>query len=426
MPTPQFRTYLRLRSLSPLHHQSTSTQNTEFRLFTTPFSHLKHHYIYRLSSTLLGSVRDINNTLAASMDIEAWSQQVQGALQNAEIVASDGDTIEESKKGAILGGGDKTKPAAHAETHDAGPEVDASEAKETHGSNLSDLLERLVADIDMETNNTASDEVAAQTHESKDEQLAETGQSECKDEELGMIEKQIIRQAATEKSTARSKASGIQPKLQPPQQKEKTDVDVTIIRRCLQSAIPSIAATTGTDILELISLDILSHHLGLNIDLSDSWKRVLKPQSAFTNIEIFLAECAPDPFAWSVLRREWHFKFSLGSVVQEYEQEEKETSNRECLIGILETLREKFEGDVEWEIVPEKVPRAVMRIAVAIAKDGPNPPYIDWSDESYSIDPFLLMVAEKSDSSLFGTPDSDNPRYWEYWMQRDRRGSRSS
>ncbi|KAF2260229.1 hypothetical protein CC78DRAFT_571365 [Lojkania enalia] len=361
------------------------------------------------------------------MDVGAWCQQVEGALQNAEIVTSDGDVIEESEKGAILGREDKTKPAAHAETHDARPEVDASEAKEAHGSNLSDLLEQLVADIDLETVNSTSDEAAPQTHESKDEQLVETEQLEHRDgKELGKIEKHIICQAATEKATARSKAFSIQPKQQASQQKEKTDVDVAIIRRCLQSAIPSIAATTGTDILELISLDILNHHLGLNIDLSDSWKRVLKPQSAFASIEMFLAECAPDPFAWSVLRREWYFKFSLGSVVQEYEQEEKKTNNRECLIGILETLRDKLEGDVEWEIVPEKVPRAVMRIAVAIAKDGPNPPYIDWSDESYSIDPFLLMVAEKSDSSLFGTPDSDNPRYWEYWMQRDGCGSRSS
>lgn len=85
------------------------------------------------------------------MDVEAWCQQVQGALQNAEIVTSDGDVIEESEKGAILRREDKTKPAAHAETHDAGPIVDASEAKEAHGSNLSDFLEQLVADIDLET-----------------------------------------------------------------------------------------------------------------------------------------------------------------------------------------------------------------------------------------------------------------------------------
>ncbi|KAH8692531.1 hypothetical protein GQ44DRAFT_780093 [Phaeosphaeriaceae sp. PMI808] len=274
------------------------------------------------------------------MDIEAWSQQVEGALQNAKFVTSDG--------------------AAHVGTHDAGPEVDASEAKEAHGSNLSNFLEQLVADIDLETIDSTSNEVAPQTHESKDEQLA----------------------------------LGFQSEQQASHQKEKIDVDNTVIRRCLQSAIPSIAATTGTDILELISIDILNHHLGLNIDLSDSWNRVPKPQSASASIETFLAECAPDP------------------VVQGYEQEEKKTNNRQCLISILETLRDNFEGDVEWKIVLDKVPRAVMRIAVAIAKDGPSLPTIDWSDEDYSIDPFLLMVAEKLDSSLFGTPDLNNPRYW--------------
>jgi hypothetical protein len=360
------------------------------------------------------------------MDIEAWAQQIQGPLHNAELMTSDGVRIDEPEKGAVSWRDDETKVAAHAETHDAGPEVDASEAKEAHGSNLSDFLEQLVADIDLESTNSTPNEVVPQTHELKDEQMVGTEQLECEDKELEKIEKQIIRHAATEKATARSKELGSQSKQQASAQEERTDVDHTVIRRCLQSTIPSIAATTGTDILELISLDILNRHLGLNIDLSDSWNRVLKPQSAFASIETFLAECAPDPYAWSVLRREWYFKFNLGRVVQEYEQEEKKANNRECLIGILETLRESLEGDVKWEIVPDKVPGAVMRIAIAIAKDGPDPPTIDWSDEDYSIDPFLLMVAEKSDSSLFGTPDSDNPRYWEYWMQRDGCGSRSS
>ena len=40
-------------------------------------------------------------------------------------------------------------------------------------------------------------------------------------------------------------------------QEAGTANDSALIRRCLRSAIPSIAATTGTDILELINLDIL-------------------------------------------------------------------------------------------------------------------------------------------------------------------------
>jgi hypothetical protein len=68
-----------------------------------------------------------------------------------------------------------------------------------------------------------------------------------------------------------------------------------IIRRCLQSAIPSIAATTGTDILELINLDILNEHLGLNIDLSAAWQRLLRLEATSENIETFLGECAIDP-----------------------------------------------------------------------------------------------------------------------------------
>ena len=52
-----------------------------------------------------------------------------------------------------------------------------------------------------------------------------------------------------------------------------------------------------------------------------------------------------------------------------------------------------------------------------MAKDGPEPPNFEWGEGSH-IDPFLMMVATKSESSLFGTPNSDNPRYWDYWMRR--------
>jgi hypothetical protein len=43
---------------------------------------------------------------------------------------------------------------------------------------------------------------------------------------------------------------------------------------------------------------------------------------------------------------------------------------------------------VEWEIVSDRVPRAVIRTAIAKAKEGPNPPGIDLRDEDFQIDPF--------------------------------------
>lgn len=46
--------------------------------------------------------------------------------------------------------------------------------------------------------------------------------------------------------------------------------------------------------------------------------------------------------------------------------------------------------------------------------------------EDFQIDPFLAMIADKSESSLFGTPDTDNPRHWDFWMRRGGLGSDSS
>jgi hypothetical protein len=83
---------------------------------------------------------------------------------------------------------------------------------------------------------------------------------------------------------------------------------IMLIRRCLRSAIPSIAATVGTDILELINLDILNEHLGLNIDLSDAWQRLLGHEAVFENIETFLGECATDPYAMDGLEKRGPFQ----------------------------------------------------------------------------------------------------------------------
>ena len=81
---------------------------------------------------------------------------------------------------------------------------------------------------------------------------------------------------------------------------------------------------------------------------------------------------------------------------------------------------------MEWEIVSDHIPRAVIRIAIAIAKEGPNPPGIDLRDKDFQIDLFWALIADKSESSLFGTPDSDNPRYFDFWMRRGGFGSTSS
>ncbi len=194
-------------------------------------------------------------------------------------------------------------------------------------------------------------------------------------------------------------------------QETSTADENALIQRCLRSAIPSIAATTGTDILELINLDILNEHLGLNIDLSDAWQRLLTPGALFENIEVFLGECATDPYAWSVVKREGHFKLSLWGIIRAYEEDEnRRVPSREILIGILETLAEVLGKVTEWEIVPDHVPRAVMRMAIAVAKDGPDPPGIDIGHEDFRIDPFLATIADKSESSLFGTLEGSRLR----------------
>jgi hypothetical protein len=148
-------------------------------------------------------------------------------------------------------------------------------------------------------------------------------------------------------------------------------------------------------------------------------------KSASANIETFLAEYAPDPYVWSILRREFPFTLNLRMVMRGFEQDKNRRSkNREYLIGIFETLWEILKDGVEWEIVPDNVPRAVMRVAIAVAKEDPDPPGFDRGDEDSRIDPFLALLAAKSESPLFGTPNSDNPRYWEFWMRRS--GSMSS
>lgn len=106
----------------------------------------------------------------------------------------------------------------------------------------------------------------------------------------------MLQKASFAGPSASGSVENLQPKQQGSQQEGRAN-DGALIRHCLLSVITSIAATTGTDILELISLDILNKHLGLNIDLSDAWERVLRLQTASANIETFLTECAPDPYA---------------------------------------------------------------------------------------------------------------------------------
>ena len=320
----------------------------------------------------------------------------------------------------------------------------SEEVKEEPGSVAS-----LLGEIDL----TAAVE---QTLEVKKEQILEENpegdhdknesQRECgkddTDQEARKLE-EIEKYIAQQKRTARAKvaAQAIEAKFQkdecaipsanasPPnvpddQPNQQSGAD-DVIRRCLLSAIPSIIATPGTDILELISLDTLIKLLGLNIDLSDCWERTLMRRNASASIETFLAECAPDPYAWSILRREGPFTLNLWMVIHTFEQDRNRPRGREYLIGILEALEEVFKGDVKWEIVPDNVAQAVMRRAIAVAKEGPDPPGYEWGEDS-RIDLFLAMVANKSESSLFGTPDTDNPRYWDFWMRRGGFGSNSS
>ena len=115
----------------------------------------------------------------------------------------------------------------------------------------------------------------------------------------------------------------------------------------------------------------------------------------------------------------------LSVAIRELHESEDISKDRKFLLAILDSLSEIFNGDVEWEIVPDNVPRALIRRAIAVAMDGPDPPNYEWGEDS-QIDMFLMMVANKSESSLFGTPDSDNPRYWDYWMRRGGLGSNSS
>jgi hypothetical protein len=99
----------------------------------------------------------------------------------------------------------------------------------------------------------------------------------------------------------------------------------------------------------------------LNIDISAAWQRLLRLEAASENIEKFLGECAADPYAWSILRREGHFKLKVWGVIRAFEQDEnRKNKNREYLIHILETLGEILENGVEWEIVSDRVPRAVI------------------------------------------------------------------
>jgi hypothetical protein len=376
--------------------------------------------------------------------ITSWQHQVEEALQTEKPVTGNGGRDDAPGKGVVSWEMDEPGPVTCGYDYTAGTQVDASEKGDRAP------VEDLIKDIDFasqagQINETENSKRRPNEDEARKKERNQTN-ADQKAKELEGIQKYIAQQkeAARKKAAAqakealkkanfaRSSASGSvenlpndQAKQHGSQQTGRADGD--LIRRCLRSAIPSIAATTGTDILELISLDILNKHLGLNIDISDAWERVLGPQTAYGNVEAFLGECAPDPYAWSILKREGPFTLNLGMVILAFERDENRRSrNHEYLIGILETLREILEDGVQWEIVPDTVPRTVMRMAITVAKEGPDPPGFDGEDEDFRIDPFLALLAGKSESSLFGTPDSDNPRYWNFWSRRDGFNSRSS
>lgn len=134
-----------------------------------------------------------------------------------------------------------------------------------------------------------------------------------------------------------------------------------------------------SDILELIALNTLVKHLELGVNLSDSWERVIMLKTAYSRIEMFLAECAPDPYAWSVLRREGYFALHLLSAVRRPHESE---NDRKFLITVLESLFDIFNGDVEWEVIPDNKHRALVRRAIAVARDGPDPPNYECGEDS--------------------------------------------
>lgn len=377
-------------------------------------------------------------------DIVSWQHRVDEALQSKRTTGIE----------AVAGEVGKTGPAAHVDDYSTEAEAEVSTTTQEvrqvneyidHTSGTEEdcisQLDELLKGVDF----TTSAGPAHKTENLKKEPLDGKSQepennqpnTSQKERELERIRNERENEAAREKAAARAKeaihkltgsakpsASGSEENMSGNRTKrqsseETTTDDGSLIRRCLRSVIPSIAATTGTDILELINLDILNEHLGLNLDLSDSWQRLLVPEAASGNIESFLGECATDWYAWSILKREGHFKLNLWRIIRAFETDEnRRNTSREYLIGILEALGEALQKDVEWEIVPDHVPRAVMRMAIAVAKEGPEPPGIDVGDEDFQIDPFLAMIANKSESSLFGTPDTDNPRYWDFWMRR--------
>ncbi|PMD64278.1 uncharacterized protein K444DRAFT_308397 [Hyaloscypha bicolor E] len=320
-----------------------------------------------------------------------------------------------AKSEAISPEADEADPAICGDDYSAGTGVDAMKTagdnKQGKEGNYSLELEDLLKDIDF---NSTTD--SGPTHQIEDlknwplegktpEKEHKHSDADQKARELEGIQRRIERQAAREKAMARAKeamhkmtnsaepsASGPEkdfpndPTKQQGSQKTGAAGDSTLVQRCIQSAIPSIAATTGTDILETINLDLLNEHFDLNIDLSDAWQRLLKPGAIAENIKAYLEECATDPYAWNILKREGHFKLNLWRVTRAYgEDGNRRNTNREYLIAILETLRKILEKDVEWEIVPDRVPRAVMRMAIAVAKEGPNPPGIDVGDEDFQI-----------------------------------------
>ena len=392
--------------------------------------------------------------------IDAWKHQVEEVFQSKPATEREVASWEVDEAGPATCGYNYSAGAG-AETSRRAEEAQRSNKHINHSlgedggctTGSPSLLEELLKDIDFDST-TDAEQMRPLEGLKKGPLEEEAEERECKltnvdqkEDELEGIQKRIERQreAAREKTAARAKEAMLKmtsfaklssgsaensPDDRSKQERSQdagTADDSAIVRRCLRSAIPSIAATTGTDILELINLDILNEHLGLNIDLSDAWQRLLKLEAASENIETFLGECATDPYAWSILRREGHFKLKLWGVIRAFEQnEDRKNKNRKYLIHILETIGEILENGVEWEIVSDRVPRAVIRMAIAIAKEGPNPPGIDLGDEDFQVDPFWALIADKSESSLFGTPDSDNPRYFNFWLRREGFGSTSS
>lgn len=314
--------------------------------------------------------------------IESWKFEVEEAHQVEEAQSSSEDRAVEQEDHEM----DEADPITHTRTGtDPRTEYDAPD------SITSSMMDRIFFGAENSDQEQQEHERVQWNSHRKARKLNEI-------KEHMMRQKEAVRAKIRMQGTENERSSRTVGLGESSQQIKADDV----VRRCLLSAVPTIAATTGTDIIEMIGFDIVNQKLQLDLDLSDGWKRLFDPGDAISNIDVFLAYCAPDPHAWDILQSDGAFILKLGWVIMKFVEEENRPRDRDFLITILETLAGIFKNDPVWDIFPDNIPRVLLTKAIAVAKEGPDPPGFERGEES--------------EKSLFGTPESDNPKYWGYWL----------